>query len=904
MNRFKIYQFILLLVFSILLCAVSAEALICSAAVASKPLEIQNWQGKIDLKNLSLNFASDNVVYLSGYLNTNYRTVYLRLQENDSAYIADLNKALIFSAYMYESMMDLFTGYPNQTSYYLAPSYSGSFNFKSVNNTGVVSSLGVMIAKTVSDENTKIIFSDVSGNLQIFDSSTGIILPYFNGILKENISNIKNYGLILEDGRILFSKNTICDSCELSMGLINKDKLELLTGKLSKEDNSLKLSSGEVIKFGIKIKQPKTLIESQALNTGFKFKGQFVNILTTDYSYSINSLDYASYINNLLAVKSNFDSQFLIVNSDKIICQEEPVFKEPTEVKFLKDSYKDQPACQGKLSSVEDWDSMVKMNPKELFLKKTLAFEEIDFLLQRMLRGEKLTDQEMAFLEFIYQSPVGDHFNDLLVLIVDKFSSQNNYKNLVLFNRFSDYKRKLKAKIENICLNDEVKKVISATYKKLIINKAKNLAALDQNNFNIQKLLFVKSYLSILSLEDKEDVASQIGTVLAESAQRNESQLTGVFFSTLDWFSTQKLREFLGLKPIELTDLLVTSNDSYISIIGTKEIYADDILAAIGVKRSRGGFYITDQAYMNIYNEGSMKYRWYHGNDQFEAEVSKVKRPVTFVPELSEGPDKKQIMEDKYFHGAVVIGANLRGQTLKNTMTNYLYYLKQQKFTVEEPVIIERALEYLRDGITGKKDKLDYFLKEAHSDGDYRNLFSINKKIFLVRAKLQHEDYLEQIDLLYHDDSYDVEFISNQMFGDWLHERENKYNGGQFIYLNTSCNSYTKAAAELGTAASKLLTIVASSSSVYTFSTSPDNSTFHLFDGIRKLLSFDDISKSIKGLKGTYIFPKETSYKSMILDSINAGYITQSKVFKVSDSGAREIFNIESILNQRHNQNN
>jgi hypothetical protein len=225
-----------------------------------------------------------------------------------------------------------------------------------------------------------------------------------------------------------------------------------------------------------------------------------------------------------------------------------------------------------------------------------------------------------------------------------------------------------------------------------------------------------------------------------------------------------------------------------------------------------------------------------------------------------------------------------------------------QKFVVDQPIIIERALDYLKDGITGQKNKLDYFLKEAHSDGDYRNLFSINKKMFLVKAKLQHEDYLEEIDLLYHDDSYDAEFISNQLFGEWLKEREEKYNGGQFIYLNTSCSSYTKAAAEIGTAASKLLTVIASSTSVYTFSTSPDNSTFHLFEGIRKMLPFADISKSISGLRGSYVFPKEDNYKKMVLDGINAGYMIQSKVYKLNESENRELYNIESVLNQHRNQ--
>lgn len=902
MKYLKNYYLISGLLLPLLFLSMKTEATICSAAIAGKPLEIQNWQGKIDLKGLSISLKSEQVGMIYTYYNNSNKTVYFKLKQNENAYIVNLDQALIFNSYNSESITDFYPFFERGIGYYLVYNYSGSYNLKSVDKAGTTTDMGVLIAKTDSNETPQFIYQDSTGSLQYIDTKLGVTTPYFNKTLSDNIFNIKTYALLLKDGGILYSTSTPCAACEMNIDIIKNNQISHKKGKLSSDYKSLILTSGEIIKideFVTSSSKQYFMFENQQVGVGFN--GKIVPIMAINTTTSSNSLSYAANYANLLIIKSNLDSQFFIIDSEKIRCQEEEILSSASESKFLKTSYKDQAACDGKASSVADWDDLTKKSAAELLDKKVLNFDDIDFLLQRILRKETLSANEVKFIEYVYNSDAGNSFNDLLVLIIDKFSGKNELKNLTIIKRIPEKSRKLSGKMDNICLSLEIKNSISSSYKNIIVERSKKIYEADKYSFNIQKLLFIKNYLSILSNQDKEDIASDLGTVLAEATQRNDNQLNNVFFSTIDWFSTQRLREFFGLKPIELTDIVITNNDSYVSIIGTKEIFADDSLAGAGVKRTRGGFYITDQQYLSIYDQGTQSFSWLHGNDQFQADVTKAKRPVNFTPELIEGPDKRQMVEDKIFHGAVVIGANIHGPTLKNTIANYMYYFKLQKFTIEQPVVIDRAIDYLKEGITGKKDKLDYFLKEAHSDGDYRNLFSINKKMFLVKAKLQHEEYLEEIDLLYHDDSYDAEFISNQLFGEWLKEREDKYKGGQFIYLNTSCSSYTKAAAEIGTAASKLLTVVASSSSVYTFSTSPDNSTFHLFEGIRKMLPFADISKSISGLKGSYIFPKDAQYKTMVLDGINAGYTIQSKVYKINESGNRELYNIERILNQNRN---
>lgn len=880
-----------------------AYAQVCATAVATKPIEFLNWQGVIDLKtsSISINYVSPKVLAVSGYAGGKYKYFAISLMEIEKALIADFKNSLSYNNYISDQIEEVFTS-GSLHGYYLTGGFFNSKKIKKVNELGMTVEVGTVVAQGFSVGKRQIIFQDLQGNLQSMDPQLGAIMPYINPLLSSHISNIKGngYAHILPDQRIVFTSDLIigsCENCQLEIYLIDKSKLTKTKGVFIKNDNKLKLQTGETL----------TLVgEGNLSSAHWKPQNKRIALVKNSKEYplfpeeadSLNNFDYVSLTNEGVILKSKLDGQFFIVLAGKVACQDTDIVMPFQTPLFLKNKYKGQAACDGKASSLSDWDQLTQMKADILLGKKNLSFEETDYLLQRFLRADSLSDKGIQILELIYQSQSSSYFNDLLVLIVDKFSSRDDYKGLKTIKRFEKLNKKMTAKLDNLCLSSEVKLAISSAYKKILVEQIKKIAEANTSAFNIQKIIFIKDYLHILSVDDKESIASEVGTVLAESVQRNETQLNGVFFSTIDWFSTQRVREFMGLKPISLTDILITNNDSYVSVIGTEEILADGALSSLSVRRTKGGFYITDNSYLSIYDEGKKTYTWYHGDEKFEADVIKEKRQVQFVPNLISGPDKLQILDDKIYHGAVVIGSNIHGPTLKNTITNYNYYFKQQNFTVAEPIIIEKALEHIKDGITGKKDKLDYFLKEAHSDGDYRNLFSINKKMFLVRAQLQHPDYLEIIDLLYHDDSYDAEFISNQKFGEWLSEREKKYKGGQFIYLNTSCSSYTKAAAELGTAASSLLTIVASTTSVYTFSTSPQNSTFQLFEGIRKMLTFEEISKSIKGLKGTYVFPQQAEYKTYVLDSINAGYITHSKIYKINEKDERVEFNIESLLNQ------
>lgn len=561
----------------------------------------------------------------------------------------------------------------------------------------------------------------------------------------------------------------------------------------------------------------------------------------------------------------------------------------------------------------ETFDQHVGLTPALVLSKEVITEFEADYLLQRFLRQDSLSKQDKSAIELIVRNKVGLKFSNLIFLILAKFDLQKKYPGLKFLSLIQPTISSFSGNLAGICASPMIRTTLSGAFKEQIMARLKKEKELNPTSFNIQNLLFIKGYLPMLTEQHKADIASDSGTLLAEASVAYDSTLRNVFFSTLDWMATQNARQVLGLKFSQLTDFITSANlfngHAEATILGTADILADDSFVQATTRRARGGFFTLNSyvSHYQNYNNGQGAFnpdqktlRWYMDQKPFEVDLIKVTRPLEYTPTLVSEPNRDELLADKILYGMVVIGANIRGESLIGVKEHYLYYLETQGFEFHEEVIDEDSVAYIQDRIIGRNEKLDYFLKEAHSDGDHRNLFSLNKKMHRIRAERLGDSHKDIIDLIFHDDSYNPVFIANQDFGNWLKTRESEKNAGQFIYLNTSCSSYMKAAAELGTSASKNLVVIASADSVFTFSTNETNSTYHLFEGMLNLTPFDQIIERSKGLTGEYIFPHQEKYKDLVLSRINAGFDLISKIYRIAEDGTRTLFQIEQEINHVH----
>jgi hypothetical protein len=89
-------------------------------------------------------------------------------------------------------------------------------------------------------------------------------------------------------------------------------------------------------------------------------------------------------------------------------------------------------------------------------------------------------------------------------------------------------------------------------------------------------------------------------------------------------------------------------------------------------------------------------------------------------------PAYASLWKDGVLNGMVVTGSNLRDLS-KGVMDEYLECYRQDSFEFSDAEIqIDDFKGFLGQKV--KSGELDYFIKEAHSDGDEKNLFRLDKK--------------------------------------------------------------------------------------------------------------------------------------------------------------------------------
>lgn len=911
----------------IILCAQSlslAQSTSCTLTSGATPLDVINWQERFRPESgymISSPQFNDKAIIISGWSGqgapTNYLVPLKRVQQD---IIADLNDGVVLPTDAQFNVL-----FVNSSRFLVerlqSDHRSGPSELVQITKSGStqeMKSLGVLIAKkTNKNKVTQIIYSGAGQQLFVQNENDLVASPLIDAKFQNVATTFKSTGLIIPDGRVLlFGESVACAGCGTALTIYNPRTLQILqtTGIINTETFVVTLKdTQEKIRVLNDLSTGKDNFWSVEYNGNQKIflnENSAKTLVLTNRAYFTRENQSNQYENalvgingfpdgDLVLIKNYPSQQHFFLNAKQVSCnlEKKQITKEEQFHVVLK--LKGQAACSGTDVTVEAWDLANQKDYFQTMQKSKWSQSEIDYLLQRMLKQNRISESDVNLIDFVMKSNFVSDYQEVLTLLINKFTLANPNKKLLLVDTSPLQQYKLTGQFKQICISPQTIKDLSGYYKVILLEKAKKLAVSGRTNFNIQNLLYMRDYIQILTPADKDEIASDMGTLLAESISHGNSELRNVFFSTLDWMSTQKVKSLLGLPKTALTDI-VTMNEGglfKVYLIGTDEILNNDILATAQLTRTTGGFFGLGPGYLAGTAEATTKVDWLHGEDSLTSEIKVFKRPSDFVVPAVTGPNKVQLLEDGIYHGLVVIGSNINLELLNRTRDNYLSYLEQNKFTIGQPQEIQNPLEYIGKGISGDGEKIDYMVKEAHSDGDYRNLFSINKKMFMVRATLQRDGYKEIIDLMYHDGSYAPQFISNQMLSDWMKARDAK-KGGQFIYLNTSCSSSSKAAAELGAAESSNLVIIASASSVYTFSTDQTNSSYYLFDGIRKMLDFTTIAELIKNNRGVYIFPHQEQYKTSIVNNINKGFDISSKVFKIEADGSKKLYQIESEINR------
>lgn len=551
-----------------------------------------------------------------------------------------------------------------------------------------------------------------------------------------------------------------------------------------------------------------------------------------------------------------------------------------------------------------------------------------------LINQRKLRQNDFKFIIQFYleQKNNANIFQKKLALDILSFASSKipiQFQSSLFFGiYYPAYNSQLQS-IQNLPLTLESIDFFAKNLAKILLKKYQHKS--NQGQLSINDLMELKIYQNVFNKEQKESIANELGDYmapLATSTQNNPGNvLAGAFPSLINWMITQRVREILGLNEIALTDLwikpaqgglnAVVDNSYNYSLLSTHEIFSNEFNKFVNLIRLPQGIYYFGTNYLNIhdflsYSEQEKKngrlvktIYWDTSERNFKAEIfakPNLEKPYASLPLTK--IKKEDFLSDKILRGAILFGSNFDKKLIDWTLQDYIEYLKENNFEVDNEISLSDSVSYFKNLIMGDKP-IDYFLKEAHSDGDTRNLLSIQKdgKLIIARKKTNSilSEPAEEIYILFGDGNYkNPVYLSNQDFAGWIHERDKNQNSA-LLYINSSCSSYSKAAAELSAVRSDNFVEVASIHSVTVFANSEDNVMYKMLEGIRQFKSFEDLSMELKkSQQKVFVFPFESEYDTYVRTAVTKGYDVFSKLYRMNNIEQNwESYQIEAELNSQ-----
>ena len=546
-----------------------------------------------------------------------------------------------------------------------------------------------------------------------------------------------------------------------------------------------------------------------------------------------------------------------------------------------------------------------EFNPKDPqwkeFSKSLSLFSERGAVERWLLRFSKKggfnASEHLGILEGLLGSKeVTGAYGSLLSLVMANVMSQST-------NLYSSLLLKYPAirtlpPVATVCMTPEETK----QYGKFAYSVLKRQLLLTHFDRPFSEYRYFTQFAAFLTDVEKDEFADLIGEGAGRYAVQRDWKLQNVFFSKVYQFAYQNARKIMGLPSVELTDLVTPAASggyTWAFALGTSRMSEKSVLTEAGfyVEEKEGFSYDPGGAF-----EQTKDYSWQHAGKKYVGRIAGKAIPVKSDWMIKEPSIRyNELLSDGVLRGMVVAGSNL-GQS-KETLNEYRAYYEESGFTFEDPIAVDNFKEYLKAKVIGK-EAVDYMVKEAHSDGDDKNLFRMTKAVSIIIGTKKAGKYVEKVEIVYPDHNRGNELLSNQEFGEWIRTRESS-KIGQLVYINSSCWSKNKAAAELGAARSATLVEIATTTVAYTFVDRSTNTLRILLEGLRTASDYARIRERLansprySGKKeDQYIFPDEPQYEQMISAGLRTPVAYSISVFEQGGDGRATPYHFDERIHQ------
>lgn len=279
-------------------------------------------------------------------------------------------------------------------------------------------------------------------------------------------------------------------------------------------------------------------------------------------------------------------------------------------------------------------------------------------------------------------------------------------------------------------------------------------------------------------------------------------------------------------------------------------------------------------------------YQWQTNGSIYHANASlKVLEPLGKIISGAKSPDYKAMKKDGKLVGLMIAG--ISGSDVTD-VDGFISMYEDEGFEFKDPHPVN-TLDFFKSKI--KTGEIDYLIKQAHSDGDEKNLFRAARSGTLIEGSRRRKDGIKEVMYLLMPDEKktDSVLISNQEFGSWVRSRKNDQ---PLFYLNASCHSIRKVISEVEAAHSSNFVPIPSASLVGFFRDDETNGTYQIINALRREKNYDEIrsglekSETFKNGWDHFLFPDDKQYDSEIRQNLQ---MNLDIVVSVKDKAGKKV---------------
>jgi hypothetical protein len=463
---------------------------------------------------------------------------------------------------------------------------------------------------------------------------------------------------------------------------------------------------------------------------------------------------------------------------------------------------------------------------------------------------------------------------------------------LSLIEKYPDLK-KMKASSKLECVSGREKEALSDSIGEFIKIELKALRRPKYAELS----LVLNMAKAGLSEAKREELSEEVAEKLAQGAADSDD-LHNVFQSKLYKFALNRVKKDLDLKYKNITDMTTLRSESQLQ---TVVLGLDDFP---GAKATEFGMFkkVDSMVLATDVPQGGTKIQtvnWNYAGKAYTGEIELKRDKVDKdLVTKSKGPNYSEMWKEGSFRGVVVAGTNMGAQLSETVMQEYLEYYTKEGFTFGAAQDNVDLKNYLKEKTSGK-EPMHYFVKEAHSDGDEKNLFQIDKQAKIMIGTKKVGDKTEYVDLVFPaKERGATQFLSNADFGEWMRERD-KNNQSELVYLNSSCWSKTKAVYEIPAAGTAKFINLPTTTMMTVFQNKETNAMRSALHGVRKNLDFAGIRGLMsadkdyrEGRENIMIFPDQPEYQNHISNVLSTPIQVNSRIV-VSNNGVKEPYSIQ-----------